>query len=256
MIKPAKKLTGDDMWSAVKAQLAIDLNCSADDLKGEGFVFCEAKENPGRRPFPRGERHFEMLTMGGAVIISATPDLLPYVREQLEGKNRDDAFNMPFVYGVGICYLPDKPQPLQKPDGFKFELLERSDVLKLYDTCKHDDFPYALSYNIDHPRPDVLASTATVNGEVVGIAGSSMDCEMMWQIGINVLPDYRKHGIAATLTNMLAIATLERGKIPYYATAPGNIASHRVALKAGFKPAWTCVYRGLFDGKLTLPATG
>jgi len=183
-------------------------------------------------------------------------DLLPYVREQLDGKNRDDAFNMPFVYGVGICYLPDKPQVLPKLDGFKFELLERSDIIQLYGACKHEDFPYALSYDINHPRPDVLAATATVNGEIVGIAGSSADCEMMWQIGINVLPDYRKHKIAAVLTNMLAMTILERGKIPYYATAPGNIASHRVAINAGFKPAWTCVYKGMFDGELTLPATG
>jgi hypothetical protein len=250
------KLTKSEIWSAVRKQLAIDLNCSADDLVGDGFVFCESKENSGRRPFPRGERHFEMLTMGSAVIISATPDLLPYIRKQLDGKTREDAFNMPFVHGVGICYLPDKPQVLSKPDGFDFELLERGDVLKLYDACKHDDFPYALSFNIDHPRPDVLASTAIVDGKVVGIAGSSMDCEMLWQIGINVLYDYRKHGIATVLTNMLALAILERSKIPYYATAPGNIASHRVAISAGFKPAWTCVYKGIFDGELTLPATG
>jgi hypothetical protein len=55
---------------------------------------------------------------------------------------------------------------------------------------------------------------------------------------------------------MLAIEILKRGKIPYYATAPGNISSQRVAISAGFMPAWTCVYRGRFDGELTLPATG
>ncbi|MDR2570877.1 MAG: GNAT family N-acetyltransferase, partial [Oscillospiraceae bacterium] len=230
--------------------------CTASDFDRDGFIFNEANENPGRRPFPRGQRHFEMLTMGNAVIISATPDILPYVREQLEGKNRDEAFNMSFVYGVGICYLPDNPQAIPMPDRFKFELIERNDILKLYDICKHDDFPYVFSYDIDHPRPDVLASTAIINGDIVGIAGSSRDCEMMWQIGINVLPDFRKHGIAKFLTNMLAIEILNRGKIPYYTTAPGNIASQRVAISAGFKPAWTCVYRGRFDGELTLPATG
>jgi len=83
----------------------------------------------------------------------------------------------------------------------------------------------------------------------------SKDSERLWQIGINVLPDYRKHGIASVLTNMLAIEVLDQEKIPYYATAPSNIASQRVAISAGFKPAWTCVYRGWFDGKLTLPTS-
>jgi len=60
-----------EMFRVVKSQLATDLNCTADDFSREGFVFCEAKENPGWRPFPRGKRHFEMLTMGGVVIVSA-----------------------------------------------------------------------------------------------------------------------------------------------------------------------------------------
>ena len=101
----------------------------------------------------------------------------------------------------------------------------------------------------------MLASTAMVNGKIVGIAGVSKDCEMLWQIGINVLPDYRKYGIATVLTNMLILEVLKRGKIPYYATAPSNIASQRVAISAGLKPAWTCVYRGWFDGELTLPTS-
>ena len=62
-------MTQHEMLHIVKAQLATDLNCSPDDFDREGIVFCEAKENPGRRPFPRGERHFEMYTMGRAVIV-------------------------------------------------------------------------------------------------------------------------------------------------------------------------------------------
>jgi len=76
-------ISNEDILWAVRAQLAIDLNCSPGDFDSAGFVFCEAKENPGRRPFPRGERHFEMVTMGGAVIVSATSDIQPYLREQL-----------------------------------------------------------------------------------------------------------------------------------------------------------------------------
>jgi len=60
-----------EIISAVRTQ-ATDLNCSYNDFDREGIIFCEAKENLGRRPFPRNERHFEMLTMGKSVIVSAT----------------------------------------------------------------------------------------------------------------------------------------------------------------------------------------
>jgi predicted GNAT family acetyltransferase len=90
-------------------------------------------------------------------------------------------------------------------------------------------------------------AVAYADGAVAGMAGASDDCEMMWQIGINVLPEYRNRGIAAALTNRLAMGILERGKIPYYGAAASNIASLRVAHRAGFRPAWACVYRGRFD---------
>ncbi|MCL2323095.1 MAG: hypothetical protein FWC47_13460 [Oscillospiraceae bacterium] len=88
--------------SEVQKQLAIDLNCSTEDFNKEGFIFCEAKDNPYRRPFPRSKSHFEMLTMGKSIIVSACLDILYFVKEQLQDKSRDDAFSMPFVYKKSI----------------------------------------------------------------------------------------------------------------------------------------------------------
>ena len=237
----------------VRSQLAIDLNCSPDAFDSDGFVFCEARENPGRRPFPRGECHFEMLTMGGAVIVSATPDILPFLREQLDGKTRDDAFSMPFVYGSGLFFLPDDPQPMPDPAGVTIEMLERDRIMGLYVLCKQTDFTKALQFDPNHSRPDILATVATVNGQIAGIAGACIDCDMMWQIGIDVLPSFRKRDIAAVLTNRLTIAILNRGKVPYYGTGTSNIASQRVAHRAGFRVAWSCAYRGHFGDILTSP---
>jgi GNAT superfamily N-acetyltransferase len=242
-----------DITSAVRAQLAIDLNCSPGDFDSAGFVFCEAKENPGRRPFPREERHFEMVTMGGAVIVSATSDILQYIRDQLEGKSRDDAFSMPFIYGSGVYFLPDDPRQMPVLDGVDVEVLERKQILSLYELCQADDFSNAIQFDINHPRPDMLVTLATVDGKVAGMAGASADSEMLWQIGVDVLPEFRNRNIAATLTNRLAIEILERGKVPYYGTASSNIASQRVAHRAGFKPAWVCAYRGRFENVLTSP---
>ena len=83
-----------EMLSIAQSQLAIDLNCVPNDLNGEkdSYVFTKAQENPGRRPFPRSECHFEMLSMGNSIIVSATPDILNIVKPLLDGKTRDEAF--------------------------------------------------------------------------------------------------------------------------------------------------------------------
>ena len=60
----------------------------------------------------------------------------------------------------------------------------------------------------------------------------------MWQIGIDVLPEYRRQGIASALTSRLAVEILNRGKVPFYCAAWSNVKSVRSAIKAGFKPAW------------------
>ncbi len=39
----------------------------------------------------------------------------------------------------------------------------------------------------------------------MGLAACSADCETMWQIGIDVLSEYRRRGIASTLTSRLAL---------------------------------------------------
>ena len=231
-------LSDSDIIREVKAQLAVDMNCSPGGFDSEGFVFCEAVEHPERRPFPRDATHFQMLTMGGATVVSATPDILPGIREQLCDKSRDEAFSMPFVVGnmYYFYYLPSNMTLLPLPDRVELTVVEKGEVELLYTVP--GDFSNALQYDLSHNRPDVLAIVAKVDGVVAGIAGASEDCAMLWQIGVDVLPEYRRHGIAAVMVNRLANEILKRGKVPYYGTSSANIASQRTALKAGMTPAW------------------
>lgn len=76
------------------------------------------------------------------------------------------------------------------------------------------------------------------NGKLIALAGCSADCEDMWQIGIDVLPEYRRQGVATALTSKLALEILKRGKVPFYCAAWCNLKSVRNAIKSGFKPAW------------------
>jgi predicted GNAT family acetyltransferase len=87
-------------------------------------------------------------------------------------------------------------------------------------------------------RKDKIALVAYVDDKIVGIAACTDDCDSMWQIGIDVLPEFRGKNIASFLVNKLSHKIFEKGKIPYYCTAWSNISSRNTAIKAGFTPAW------------------
>ena len=245
-----------EILKIVQSQLATDLNCTPDNLNGEkdSFVFTETQDNSGRRPFPRSERHFEMLSMGNSIIVSATQDILDIVKPLLADKSRDEAFSMPFVYGHSLYYLPDLThlKMLGRPNGFDYAMVEQNDIPALY---QNEGFSNAIQYDANHPRPDILVTLAKKNGRVIGMAGASNDCAKMWQVGIDVLPEFRNGGLAAYLVNSLTLEIIKRGYVPYYGTSSSNVASQRVAHRAGYYPAWMCAYKGKFDG-LELSPTG
>ena len=85
---------------------------------------------------------------------------------------------------------------------------------------------------------DVLGIGAYDGHLLVGLAGCSADCDSMYQIGVDVLPEYRRKGIASALTSRLALEILALGKVPFYCAAWSNIKSVRNALRCGFRPAW------------------
>ena len=72
----------------------------------------------------------------------------------------------------------------------------------------------------------------------MGMAGCSADTLLLWQIGIDVLPEYRGRGIATTLVTLLRDEVFRRGAIPYYGTSLSNLGSWKTALASGFVPAW------------------
>lgn len=85
---------------------------------------------------------------------------------------------------------------------------------------------------------DRLAVGAFDKEKLVGLAGCSADCDSMWQIGIDVLPEYRKQGVASCLTNKLTMEILSRGIVPFYCCAWPNIKSVRNAIRSELRPAW------------------
>lgn len=244
-------MTKNEMLRIVQSQLAIDLNCTVADLNGEkdSFIFVEAKDNPGGRPFPRREHHFDMLTMGKAIIVSATPARLKYAKEQLTGKDRDEAFEMPFIAGHSMHYLPDLDnfKRLSALDGFLYETVEKNEISKLYEVKGFDN---AIQHDLNHPVQNTLVMLAKQGYAIIAMASAGAWSSKMWGIGIDVLPEYRNTGLAAYLVNALTIEILKRDIVPVYATLSSNIASQKVAHRAGFMPAWISDHKVRFEGEL------
>lgn len=111
--------------------------------------------------------------------------------------------------------------------------MEQSDFRNLY----KPEWSNALCE--DRKELDVLGVGAYFQGELIGLAGCSADCDRMWQIGVDVLPEYRRKGIAAALTSHLAVEVMKRDKVPFY--APHGLISDlfETLLKAVlFLPGW------------------
>ena len=90
----------------------------------------------------------------------------------------------------------------------------------------------------DRKELDVLGVGAYDGDKLVGLAACSADCESMWQIGVDVLPEYRRQGVASALTSNLAIEIMKRDKVPFYCCAWSNLKSVKNALSSGFVPGW------------------
>ena len=129
-------------------------------------------------------------------------------------------------------YLPDVTKLHILPCNYELKLLEQSDFSDLY----MPEWSNALCE--DRKELDVLGVGAYDGEKLIGLAGCAADCETMWQIGVDVLPEYRRQGVAASLTSALALEILKREKVPFYCSAWSNIRSVRNAIKSGFIPAW------------------
>ena len=95
---------------------------------------------------------------------------------------------------------------------------------------------------IDDMPKDEIGIGAYKDGKILGMAGATSDSDKMWQIGINVMPDAEGLGIGSMLVTIIKNEILDRGKLPFYGTSMSHIASQRVALAAGFVPAWAELY--------------
>ena len=239
-------MTQKDLFAIALAQSAIDLSCTPEDLVSGKKVVVESRPHPKARAYLRLPFACNLVSYGGGAVASVSPEVRDIVTHYMEKYPVEHLFETPNLHalddalaphGLRTCFmaeyfLPDLSALKSLPCKYELRLLEPADFKSLY-------LPqWSNAIGGKRPHLDALAVGAYDGGTLIGLAGCSADCDTMWQIGIDVLPAYRRQGIAAALTAHLALECLKRDKVPFYCAAWSNIPSVRNAIRAGFRPAW------------------
>ena len=239
-------MTNQEIMQIALQQSAYDCNCTAEDFLKEKPVLVISQSDERARKYLKLPFSCQMVSYGNNVVASVQESVAPIAKSYLDSYPAEHCFETPHLHilndalrahGLRICFmaeyfLPDVTKLVERACDYELKLLEPRDFADLY----VPQWSNALCEK--RKELDVMAVGAYDGSNLIGLAGASADCEMMYQIGVDVLPSYRRRGIASALTSRLAIETLKLGKVPFYCAAWCNLKSVRNATGCGFYPAW------------------
>ena len=239
-------MTNREILRIAMEQSAVDANCQAEDFMQMENVISFSVKNPEARRYLELPFACDLISYGNNIVASVDPKYEEIVRNYIEKYPAEHCFETPNMhvlneafmkYGMKVCFmaeyfLPDVDQEVKNECEYALALMGPEDFKSLYIPCWSNALCEARK------ELDVLGIGAYREGELIGLAACSADCDGMWQIGVDVLPRYRRQGIASALTGALSQEILKRGKVPFYCCAWSNIKSARNAIKSGFRPAW------------------
>ncbi|MBQ9748555.1 MAG: GNAT family N-acetyltransferase [Clostridia bacterium] len=235
------------IWQTALRQSATDLGCTPEDLTGGKRTVVLSRADDGARRYLSLPFFCNLVSYGDGIVASVAPEFEEAARRYINTYPAEHCFETPNMnvlaellrpHGHGVCFmaeyfLPDPDRLQALPCPYPTRLLTPDDFASLY----LPEWSNALCEKRKHL--DMLGVGAYDGDRLIALAGASADCDTMWQIGIDVLPAYRRQGIASALTSRLAVEILARGKVPFYCAAWSNIPSVRNAIHSGFLPAWT-----------------
>lgn len=238
--------TNPRILDAALAQSAIDAHCDTSCFLSGEPVIVQSQADPRARKYLTLPLECHLISYGNNVVASIAENCRGIVSAYLNRFPAERCFETPAMHvlndalekeGLRVCFmaeyfLPDVERLEALDCPYPWRLLEAGDFAPFYT----ETWSNALCEK--RKELDVLGVGAYDGETLVGLAACSADCDDMWQIGIDVLPGYRRQGVASALTSRLACEILKRGKVPFYCAAWSNIRSVRNAIKSGFRPAW------------------
>lgn len=239
-------MTNSEILKVAMEQSAADLCAEAGDFEKSENVIVTSRESERARKYLSLPFSCQLVSYGNNVVASVLPEFREMTEKYINSYPAEHIFETPNMHvlnealmakGQKICFmaeyfLPDVSALRALDCAYELRILTGEDFSELY-------LPEWSNALCEKRRElDVLGVGAYDAGRLVGLAGCSADCDTMWQIGVDVLPAYRRKGIASALTSRLALEILERGKVPFYCAAWCNVRSVRNAIRSGFRPAW------------------
>ncbi len=238
--------TNRDIMQTAVNQSAEDIGCSTDDLLNAENRIVPLRPGKNAKNYYRPPISCNFISYGNNIVAAANEELYDIVSEYINKFKFYHCLEMPNMLWLNerlaekkqsVCFmaeyfLPDMNRLKELPCPYEIRILEKPDLEELYQP--------EWSNAIDKGRKefDMLGVGAYDGAKLVGLAGCSADAAQMWQIGIDVLPEYRRKGIASALTSKIAVEIIKRGKVPFYCSAWSNIRSVGNAIKSGFTPSW------------------
>lgn len=239
-------MTNQNILNIAMQQSAFDLNCNKEDFTKAENVVVISSNNKKARKYLELPFFCNLVSYGNNIVASVDKSIETIVYEYINTYQIEHCFETPNMhilndklqqFNMSICFmaeyfLPNIQDIRPLLCNYELKVLKPEQFSNLY----LKEWGNALCEK--RKNLDVLAVGAFEKNKLVGLAGCSADCNTMWQIGVDVLPQYRRKGIASALTSRLACEILKNGKIPFYCAAWSNLKSVRNAIKSGFLPAW------------------
>lgn len=239
-------MTNKEIMDIAMQQSAYDINAKVSDFLQDTNVFIKSGVGPLARKYYKEPIACNFVSYGSNVVASVKDEFKEIVETYLSKFEFYHCFETPNMHwldermkekGYRVCFMAE----YFLPDMERLKRLECNYVLKVLEQKDFADLYLPMWGNAlcaDRKELDVLGVGAYDGEKLVGLAACSADCDNMWQIGVDVLPEYRRMGIASSLTSNLAIEIIERGKVPFYCCAWSNLKSVKNALRSGFVPGW------------------
>lgn len=233
-------VTQEKIKGKIEELLSKEYYCSAAELNGKGTVF--SVNSRAEKPYVK------VLAYRKCIAVCTSEELQAKIRGLLQGKSRDEIFELPFVYGQTIHYVPDNARVggLSALSGSPCEFLSGEEVLSLNGLT---GFENSLAFDERGFTPAKAVCIARDNGRIIGVAGASASAaDDVWEVGVDVVEEHRNAGLGTRLVSALTKELLSRDIVPFYSASVTNIGSQMVACRCGYVPLWVDTYGTVLDG--------
>lgn len=228
-------------------QLALDYCCSPEEVKDGANHFALHRPLEGRRRYKEDlPCVLKIAAVNGKLLFCGSAEALSLCRQRFGGDGAAWFFEPENLRALDRLLRPMGVEiAAARPFYIAEEIGPEPPVdaqIRWYGEAEIEPFRgdarFGEAFTFLREAPDRIGVAALREGRILGMAGASADSPTMWQIGINVEPDARLSGLGTALVARIRNAILRLGILPYYGTSISHLASQRVALGAGFRPAW------------------